>query len=431
MSVLNTMSATEAAAAIAAREISSVELVEACLTQIEKREPIVGAWVCFDREQALRAARECDATPPKGLLHGIPIGIKDNIDTRNFPTEYGSRIYSGHQPQRDAACIGLATRAGGIIMGKTVTTEFAMFEPNKTANPLNPSHTPGGSSSGSAAAVADFQVPIALATQSAGSIIRPSAYCGVIGYKPSLNTFAPDGIKPIGASLDTLGAITRTIDDHLLMWSVLQGMQSVQAPPVPARLRVGMCRTPFWHQAAPEQRTALERAGARLSRENIEVEEVELPAWFDSLNDLHGQVMAYEVARNHAFEFDAARRDLLGMRTRSQFELGWKLLPEDYLKARAVLHRARNEFDVFCKDFHVMMVPAAPGEAPLIQSTGDPIFNSIWTLLGVPALTLPVGLGKNGLPVAVQFVSGMDTDLFLLAACRKMEALFKEKMDCS
>ncbi len=431
MTVLNTMSATEAAAAIAARRISSVELVEACLTQIERREPVVGAWACLDREQALQAARECDASAPKGPLHGVPIGIKDNIDTRNFPTEYGSSIYRSHRPQRDAACIGLATRAGGIIMGKTVTTEFAMFEPNKTANPHNPSHTPGGSSSGSAAAVADFQIPVALATQSAGSIIRPSAYCGVIGYKPSLNTFAPDGIKPIGASLDTLGVIARTIDDHMLMWSVLQGAQSMPAPSVPDRLRIGMCRTPFWQHAEIEQRIALERAGARLSEEHIEVEEVELPAWFDSLNDLHTQVMAYEVARNHAFEFDEARRDLLGKRTRAQLELGWKLLPEDYLKAREALRRARHEFDVFCKDFHAMMVPAAPGEAPLIQSTGDPIFNSLWTLLGVPAVTLPVGLGRNGLPIGVQFVSHMDADLLLLAACRKMEALFKERIDCS
>jgi len=427
---LNKLSAVDAAAAVAAKRISSVELVEACLAQINQREPTVGAWVCLDREQVLRDARECDAGPSRGPLHGVPVGVKDNIDTRDLPTEYGSRIYRGHRPQRDAACVNLARRAGGIIMGKTVTTEFAMFEPNKTANPHNLLHTPGGSSSGSAAAVADFHVPVAFGTQSAGSIIRPSAYCGVVGYKPTFNTFAPDGIKPIGASLDTLGVIVRSVGDLQLMWNVLQGQAARRLAALRQNPRIGLCRTPFWYEAAPEQCTALELAGARLANAGFVVEEIVLPGWFRTLNDLHARLMAYEVARNHVFEFDVARRDLLGKRTRAQFELGWSISPEEYLEGRAALHRARKDFGFFCEGFDAIMTPASPGEAPPIAGTGDPVFNSMWTLLGVPAVTLPVGVGPKGLPVGVQFVARTDDDLALLEVCRRMEVVFSDRFDC-
>ena len=214
------MSACEAAAAIADKKISSVEMVKACLDRIDAREPAVGAWSCVDKGRALQEAALRDNEAPRGPLHGVPVGIKDVIDTIDLPTEYGSTIYREHRPRREAACVSLVRRAGGVILGKTVTTEFALYQPGKTANPHNTGRTPGGSSSGSAAAVADWHVPVAMGTQTSGSIIRPASYCGVVGYKPTFNTFALDGTKPLAASLDTLGYITRTVEDLSLMHEV-------------------------------------------------------------------------------------------------------------------------------------------------------------------------------------------------------------------
>lgn len=423
MSELHRLSASEAAAAIAKKEMSSVELVEACLARIDAREPEVAAWTCIDRDRALLQARECDLAGTGGPLHGVPIGVKDIIDTRDFPTEYGSPIFRGHRPQRDAACIGLVRRAGGIVLGKTVTTEFAMYQPGKTRNPHAGGHTPGGSSSGSAAAVADFHVPAAFATQSSGSIIRPAAYCGVVGYKPTINTFVPDGIKPLGASLDTLGMMTRTVADQLLMWSVLQGRSSAAVNPLSPPRRLALCRTPYWAAADEATRSALERAARTLAHNGFEVEEVDLPPEFASLNDLHARLMAYEVSRNYVYEYDPPRRHLLGERTLQVMEDGWKVSPEEYLAMRAALRGARARFSQVCAGFSAFLVPSAPGEAPPIAVTGDPVFNRMWTLLGVPAVNLPAGRGPTGLPLGVQLVGDVDTDLELLALCSDIEKI--------
>lgn len=425
MQELHRLSASEAAAAIARRDITSVELVEACLARIDAREPEVQAWTCIDRDAALRQARECDRTPVSGPLHGVPVAVKDIIDTRDFPTEYGSTIFRGHRPQRDAACVTLVQRAGGIVLGKTVTTEFAMYQPSKTRNPHNSLHTPGGSSSGSAAAVADGHVPVAFATQSSGSTIRPAAYCGVVGYKPSLNMFAPDGIKPLGASLDTLGLMTRTAADLSLMWGVLQaGPLPPLVPSLPGR-RIGLCRTPYWSAAGEDARNALESTARLLERNGFTVEEVELPEEFAALNDLHARLMAYEVARNYVFEYDVSRRNLLGERTRQVMEDGWKIEIGEYLAMRATLRAAKARFSQVCAGFTALLAPSSPGEAPLIAATGDPVFNRMWTLLGVPAINLPAGTGPTGLPLGVQFIGDVDTDLQLLAVCAEIERSFK------
>ncbi|HEV7616606.1 MAG TPA: amidase [Burkholderiaceae bacterium] len=427
MQQLHLLSAVEAAAAVVSKQITSVELVEACLARIDDREPAVEAWTCVDREGALHQARKCDAEPARGPLHGVPVGIKDVIDTRDLPTEYGSRIFQGHRPQRDAACVTLVRRAGGIVLGKTVTTEFAMYEPNKTRNPHNPLHTPGGSSSGSAAAVADYHVPVAFGTQSSGSIIRPAAYCGVVGYKPTFNTFAPDGVKPLGASIDTLGVITRTVADLSLMWEVLQGCAAQGGQSPARRQRAGLCRTPFWEAAGAEQRAALERSAQTLGQNGFDVEEVVLPDLFATLNDLHAKLMAYEVARNYVFEYDRSRRAMLGQRTRQVIEDGWRVSPDQYLAMRATLRLAKTEFEAICAGFDTLMVPSATGEAPVIAGTGDPVFNRMWTLLGVPAITIPVATGLKGLPVGVQFVGQVDTDLTLLTLCRRVEEILNVK----
>src|SRR5216684_4497285 len=248
------LSARDAAREIAAGRLSAVALVAACFERIAAREPVVGAWHHLDREAALAAARRCDASAPSGPLHGIPIAVKDLIDTVDMPTGYGSAIYQGHQPAADAACVALARAAGAIVLGKTVTTEFACFTAGKTANPHNPAHTPGGSSSGSAAAVADFMVPLAFGTQTAGSIIRPASYCGIFAYKPTYNGIARAGLKPGADSLDTVGVYGRSVEDCAFFAAALTSRPELEAklerPP-----RIAVCRTYEWDRVQPEMRT--------------------------------------------------------------------------------------------------------------------------------------------------------------------------------
>ncbi|PLZ02125.1 amidase [Burkholderia sp. WAC0059] len=428
MEYLTSMSASEAAAAIRAKEITSLELVDACLRRIGEREPVVNAWAFLDPERARAAARACDAATAAGTgvgpLHGVPVGVKDVIDTADMPTEYGSAIHRGHRPLRDAACVALIRRAGGIALGKTVTTEFAMYQPNKTANPHNPAHTPGGSSSGSAAAVADRHVPVALGTQTSGSIIRPAAFCGVIGYKPSFGTFAIEGVKTLAASLDTLGLLARGIDDLLLMYDVFAGLPAATAATRPRkageRLRIGFWQPPFAPAPAADA-DGLARACARLAGVGFALEPVAMPAALAELNDVHAALMAYEVARNHLYEYEPPRRALMAATTSAVMEQGWRVPFEDYLGYRETTRAARAAFDAIARTFDAILVPAAPGEAPPIAATGDPVFNRMWSLLGVPALTLPVGTGPNGLPIGVQLVSRYDGDLALLDVARQLE----------
>ena len=421
MKAPNELSASEAAAAIAAGRLKSADLVAACIARIEAREPTVKAWEQFDAQRALAEARARDAEAPRGPLHGVPVGVKDIIDTADFPTAYGSPIYTGHRPTADAACVALVRRAGGIIMGKTVTTEFAAFFPGKAANPHNPKHTPGGSSSGSAAAVADHHVPVAFGTQTAGSITRPSAFCGVVGFKPSFNTYSWSGVKAEAPSFDTLGTIGRTVEDALLMWRVLQAGDAPASPPAPQRPRIALCRTPFWPAAAPEARAAFQLAGKTLAAGGCELEELELPAWFESLLDTHKFVLDYEAARTWAYECEPPRRDKLSAPLRGMVDRGWGLKPEDYLVHRRAMAQARLEFAGIAQRYDAVMAPAAPGEAPAgLAATGDPVFSRLWTLLHVPTFNLTVSKGPNGLPVGVQFVGGIDGDLALLTLGRHL-----------
>jgi Asp-tRNA(Asn)/Glu-tRNA(Gln) amidotransferase A subunit family amidase len=425
MEYLTSMSAFEAAAAIRAKEISSLELVDACLRRIEERERTVGAWAFIDPEGARAAAQACDATEPRGPLHGVPVGIKDVIDTCDMPTTYGSTIHRDHRPGRDAACVSLIRRAGGIVLGKTVSTEFAMYQPSKTVNPHNPDHTPGGSSSGSAAAVADRHVPLALGTQTSGSIIRPAAYCGVIGYKPTIGTFAIEGIKTLAASLDTLGVLSRSLDDLLLMYEVFCGVD-LTAHSLPARepgqIRLGFWRPPF-AEPSPDA-DGLSLAIARLRGVGFEVAPVVMPDSFASLNDVHSALMAFEVARNHLFEYEPPRRAMLGDSTAAVIEQGWNVSFEAYMRCREQTRQARIAFDQIAQSFDAILVPSAPGEAPAGTSwTGDPVFNRMWSLLGTPALTLPVGKGPNGLPIGVQLVGAHDSDRVLLDVAQCIQSM--------
>src|ERR1700720_3099022 len=263
---LNELGAAEIVAKIAASEITCEAVTRDCIERIAAREPVVKAWVNFNPELALAQAHALDREPRRGPLHGVPIGVKDVIDTFDMPTEMGSPIYRGYRPTADAACVALLRRAGAVILGKTATCELAGMAPAATTNPHRAAHTPGGSSSGSAAAVADFMVPAALGTQTGGSVLRPSSFCGVFGYKPTYNTFNKAGLKPAAESIDTIGWIARSIEDIALLSAVLRREEPQPLRSVSAAPRIGMCRTEIWDSAQPETKSAVENAATTLSK---------------------------------------------------------------------------------------------------------------------------------------------------------------------
>ena len=420
----NRLSARAAAQAIAAKKLSSVELIEASLARIAEREPTLQAWAFLDRDLALKQARACDAEAPRGPLHGVPVGVKDIIDTADMPTEHGSPMYKGHRPATDAGCVALVRRAGGIILGKTVTTEFASSPPAKTRNPVNPNHTPGGSSSGTAAAVADFQVPIGFGTQTAGSVIRPAAYCGLVGFKPSYGTYAVSGMKILAHGVDTLGTLTRGVDDQLLMWEALHAGPVATASLRP-KPRIGLCHTPFWNKAQKPAVEAFEAASSKLAGAGFELDLVEMPAWFETLHEHHRVIAEYESARNTAFECAPERFHLHSPTMQAARQRGWGLSPARYAEARAAQWRGQQEFVGLVAGFDALMMASAPGEAPEgLATTGDPVFSRLTSLLHVPAICLPVMKGPRGLPVGVQFVGALGSDLALLELARRAETCF-------
>ena len=351
MKPLNELSATEAAAAIRAGDITSEALVGACLERIEAREKEVGAWQFLDPDLALAQARACDRSDAGGLLHGVPIAVKDIIETADMPTAYGSPIYDGNRTKWNAACVTLVRNAGAVIMGKSVTTEFAAFYPGKTANPRNLQHTPGGSSSGSAAAVADNMVPIGFATQTAASIIRPAAFCGVVGYKPSFGSFSLVGVKTFAESLDTLGTITRTLDDAALMRAALLAVPLVsETKRTLNALRIGFCRTHQWPEAEAATQTALEDAASRLAAAGAVVRDVDLPSEFADLVEVQKTVMSFEAARNYAFE-RLAHGELLSDGLTTLLARGAACPYEHYLKARESAEICKRLLDPVFDDY--------------------------------------------------------------------------------
>src|SRR5579864_7272245 len=379
------LSARDAAREIAAGRLSAEALVCACLDRIRAREAIVGAWHYLDPEAALTAARHCDASEPSGPLHGIPIAVKDLIDTVDMPTGYGSVIYEGHRPAADASCVALARAAGAIVIGKTVTAEFACFTAGKTANPRNPAHTPGGSSSGSAAAVADFMVPLAFGTQTAGSIIRPASFCGVVGFKPSFGTIARAGVKALADSLDTVGTMARNVADAAFFAGILGGRPALREVAMPAAPpRFGLYRTPVWEEAEPGTAAALDHARVALGRAGAEVAEIAVPSEHRSLTGAQDAIMGFELARGLAFERLQHGAEL-SPRLAQQIDAGMSVSADAYEAACAETAEARARLDGFFGPCVALLAPAAPGEAPAgLFYTGDPVFNRMWTLLGVP-----------------------------------------------
>lgn len=421
MSRLNELSATEAVALLSRREVSAEELTRACLERISKRDPEVHAWQFLDEERALAQARQADRSP-QGPLYGVPVGIKDIIDTADMPTEYGCSLYRGHRPAADAACVAALRRSGAVILGKTVTTELAYFTPGKTRNPIHLGHTPGGSSSGSAAAVADSMVPIALGTQTAGSIIRPASYCGVIGLKPTFGEFPMAGIKVLARSLDTLGAFVRRVADLSLVYQAFSGgAWSVPAAPTPPR--IGVCRTEQWPMASADAQSILFQSAEALRRAGAQVAEVGLDEGFRGLHDTQKVVMAFEMARELRRERDE-HADKLGPQLLQLFAEGDAYSPSQYQAALAKAAECRRRIGSVFGRFDVLLTLSAPSEAPAgLASTGDPMFNRIWTLLHLPCVNLPAGRGEKGLPIGVQLVGRRFDDAGVLRLARLVEKL--------
>ncbi len=413
---LRELGLAQAARLIAAGDITSEALVTACLERVAAREPQVQAWSFIDPELALRQARECDASPNRGLLHGVPIAVKDVLDTYDMPTEMGSPIYAGARPMLDAACVALARTAGAVIMGKTVTCEFAGMAPGATTNPHDPTRTPGGSSSGSGAAVADFMAPLAFGTQTGGSVLRPAAFCGVIGYKPTFGMFNRAGMKFAAESIDTIGLIARELEDMALVTAALTGSAFV-APSLPARpLRVGLCRTYLWPKAEPSARAALERAAAAARSAGADVREFELPAQFSRLTQTREIFNNVERARSLAFEWAHHREKISPALSRS-VELGLATPDAEYRDAMRFAEACRIEADAIFCDFDMLLCPSANGEAPVgLHYAGDPSFQGLWTLLHVPTLSLPAGKGESAMPVGVQLIAPRYADKALLDA---------------
>jgi amidase len=419
MSGAERLTASEAALRLEAGSLSAETLVRDCLDRARAR-AAVKAWAWLDPDLALAQACAVDRAGRPGLLKGVPVGVKDVIDTFDMPTQHGSPIYRGNRPFADAACVALTRAAGGVVLGKTVTTEFANRQPRETVHPANPAHTPGGSSSGSAAAVADYQVPVAFGTQTGGSTIRPAAFCGVIGYKPSFGEFSRVGIKMQCHNLDTLGIICRGLEDLSLMRAVLlaQPRRPVDRSSNPPR--IGFCRTPAWDHADAGTQALLERTAARLSAAGASVKDAE-PAPAD-IFDQHRRVFAFEAARNYAHEYEA-HGDRLSPALRALLTEGRGLPLADYLAAIEAAEAFRARLDTVFAEFDALLAPSAVGEAPEgLGSTGDPRFNTLWTLAWTPCLTLPAGTGKTGLPLGIQVVGPRFADEALLAAAAWVEA---------
>ena len=414
MAALNELPLRRVSDMIASGEIRPSELLEDCLARIQERDSEVRAFTHLDSNVAITKVKQLDDMEAIGSLHGIPFGVKDIINTSDMPTTMGSPIYLNHTPSRDASCVSVLRNAGAVIPGKTESTEFAYFYPGKTRNPHSLAHTPGGSSMGSAAAVADNMLPVAIGSQTAASVIRPAAFCGVVGYKASHELFSLEGVCGLAQSLDSLGFFVRDIRDLPLIRSGFHGspksIENLDCPP-----RIGLVHTPHWEQANSDQREAIEDTCNKLANESCTVAEVEIGPSDGALTEAQITVMAFEASRSLAGEYDQFPH-MLSQQIKELIELGQETTFEEYRRARSLADNwQRNLVTVFEK-FDVLMTPGAIGEAPMgLDATGDPLFCRMWTLLKVPSISLPAGVGMNGLPLGVQLIGPYNADDALIS----------------
>ena len=410
------LGAAEAVVRLSRREITAEALVGACLERIAAEEPRIGAFEHLGAEGALAAARRIDAMARKPPLGGLPIGVKDIFDTADLPTERGSAAFRGRRPAADAAAVARLRDAGAIVLGKTVTTELAFYAPGKTRNPHDPARTPGGSSSGSAAAVAARLVPAALGSQTAGSTIRPASFCGVVGMKPTFGAVSMEGASPFAPSLDTFGVFVNDVEALPILLRAV-GVP-VGAPRLRGAPRIALCRTEQWPFADPSTQVLVEAAAGALASAGAAVEERDLGPAFMGLAAAQRTIMAVEGARTLA-EIRERHRPLLSKVLLDFLAEGDAVTREQEEAARAFATRCRAALpDVFSR-FDALLTASAVGEAPVgLASTGDPAFNRIWTLLGAPCVSLPAARGPAGMPVGIQLVGapGRDADVVAAAA---------------
>jgi Asp-tRNA(Asn)/Glu-tRNA(Gln) amidotransferase A subunit family amidase len=421
----NELTASDIVAGIGSGRLSAETVARACLARIAERDGAVRAWSFVDAEQVIRQARELDKRPERGPLHGVPIGVKDMIDTADQPTQHNSPIFTGHRPSLDAAPVATLRAAGAIILGKTDTTEFAAAGRwAATRHPRDIRHTPGGSSAGSAAAVADWQVPIALGTQTAGSTMRPASFCGVYAFKPTWGAVAREGLKIYSLSLDTLTWFARSVADLELMCDVFAVHDDAPPAPVPVQgARIALCRSPAWSFAQPATEAAMRQAGERLRDAGATVTDLDLPEPFAELGfAIHQRVMFAEgraaflnLARTHAHllhdDFRARVENRTGI-TRAQL-----LAAYDHAAA------CRPHFDAIARGYDAILTPSARGEAPLLQTgPGDAVFNRMWSLLHVPCVNIPLGDGPGGLPIGLTLVGPRFADRQVLRTAHGIAA---------
>lgn len=431
---LTQLSATQAAAAIRDGRLTSRELVEAYIARIDAREPEVQAWAFFDRKLALAQADAADGAHKRGLphgaLHGVPVGIKDVFDTGDFPTEFGSALWAGRTPRYDATAVSRLREAGAVIMGKTVTCEYAYYQPSKTRNPHDPAHTPGGSSSGSGAAVADRMVPLAIGSQTNGSVIRPAAFCGCVGFKPSHGLIGRSGALLLSRTLDTVGVFARTVEDAALLAELMVGFDeedpdtrplarpplavtAASEPPLPPRL--AFVRGPAWKFAEPVTEEAF---GELVDALGEAATEVQIGGGFDSALDMHRTIMEVDMAHNLRRDYEKGA-DKLSEGLRALIERGRKVSAVDYLTATAAITPLNAALGDIFDRYDAILTPSAPGPAPRgLEATGNPAFCTLWTYLGTPAVTLPLLSAESGLPMGVQLVGRRGDDARLLRTAR-------------
>lgn len=427
------LSATEAAGAIARGELTSQQLVEACLARIREAEPQVQAWQFLDEQHALAQARARDedraAGYPCGPLHGVPVGVKDIIDTTDMPTEDGTVLHAGRMPHGDAAVVARLRASGAVILGKTVTTELATYSPGKTRNPHAIDRTPGGSSSGSAAAVAAAMVPLALGTQTNGSLIRPAAFCGVYAYKPTHGWVPRTGVLKLSRTLDTVGVFARSLEDLALAGEQLAGHDdgdpdtrvrarpplaavAAEEPPLPPKL--ALVKTHLWEQADPALRDAFAELQDVLG---TDCEEYVLPESLRQAWDWQRTIMEAEMAANLDQEWERGR-ERLSAPLQAQLARGREVRAFDYQQAVGRIARLNEGFEELFDRYDAILTPSAPGSAPALATTGDPSFCTPWSLTGMPALNLPLLAGADGLPIGVQLVGRRDADARLMRTAR-------------
>jgi len=440
---LTALSATKAAAEIARGAISSEDYTRACLDRIAALEPKVQAFAHLDAEQALTQARERDewrkSGRPIGPLHGVPVGIKDIIDTSDYPTECGSAALSGRRPRNDAVVAARLRAAGAVIIGKTVTTEFAYFHPGKTRNPHDPERTPGGSSSGSAAAVAAEMVPIALGSQTNGSIIRPGAFCGAFAMKPTHGLVPRTGVLSLSRTLDHVGPFARSIEDIALALDVIAGYDSEDPDtrPIAARNfrqtatedfplppRFAFVPTPVWSKANAETHEAFEGLAEELGEACFKFD---LPERYAAAWEAHRVIMATEMAHNLGTLVDKGG-ETISKAMRDLIADGRKVTATQYLAAVAAAEPLRQGLNqLFEQECTAIITPAAPGVAPKGAATGNPAFCTLWTYVGLPAITVPLMTGEGGMPLGVQLVGPSGDDGRLLRTARALVRQLSEK----